>query len=306
MHRIRHRPFGRLGDDPALLRSEDGATAGGRNYHERGISTHPQNPDPNDMAEELWQRYKETGDLALRNRLVLTYVPLVKHIVYKKIRELPASCEVDDLISCGIETLIGAIDRYDPSKGASLEPYLWTRIHGAVLDELRRRDWAPRSLRRLERDMVRAQETFTGAHGRPPTHVELANMMNMTPAEVRDKEYEIRRSDLTSLSSMAVRDGDANGIELIETIEADDPEIDPEHQAAREEARAKFRRAFERLSPREREVAVLLYVKNLTLREIGEVLEVSESRVSQIHSQLKTRIRERLRNDAALFGSAAS
>jgi len=257
------------------------------------------------MAEELWQRYKDTGDLALRNRLVLTYVPLVKQIVYRKIRELPASCEVDDLISCGIETLIGAIDRYDPSKGASLEPYLWTRIHGAVLDELRRRDWAPRSLRRLERDLLKAQETFTGAHGRPPSHTELASMMNMTPAELREKEYEIKRSDLTSLSSLAVSDG-SSAIELIETIEADDPEMDPEHQAAREEARAKFRRAFERLSPREREVAVLLYVKNLTLREIGEVLEVSESRVSQIHSQLKSRIRDRLRNDAALFGSVAS
>jgi RNA polymerase sigma factor for flagellar operon FliA len=257
------------------------------------------------MSEQLWQRYKETGDLALRNRLVLTYVPLVKHIVYKKIRELPASCEVDDLISCGIETLIGAIDRYDPSKGASLEPYLWTRIHGAVLDELRRRDWAPRSLRRLERDLAKAQETFTGAHGRPPTQVELASMMSMTPAELREKEYEIRRSDLTSLSSLAVSDG-SSAIELIETIEADDPANDPELQAAREEARAKFRRAFARLSPREREVAVLLYVKNLTLREIGEVLEVSESRVSQIHSQLKSRIRERLRHDAALFGSVAS
>jgi RNA polymerase sigma factor for flagellar operon FliA len=130
-------------------------------------------------------------------------------------------------------------------------------------------------------------------------------MMHMTPAELREKEHEIRRSDLTSLSSLAVRDG-LSGIELIETIEADDPEMDPEHQAAREEARAKFRRAFERLSPREREVAVLLYVKNLTLREIGEVLEVSESRVSQIHSQLKRRIRERLTHDTALFGSLVS
>jgi RNA polymerase sigma factor FliA len=257
------------------------------------------------MGDQLWQEYMETGDLARRNRLVLTYVPLVKHIVYKKIRELPASCEVDDLISCGIETLIGAIDKYDPAKGASLEPYLWTRIHGAVLDELRRRDWAPRSLRRLERDLTRAQETFTGAHGRPPTRLELASMMNMTPAELREKEYEIRRSDLTSLSSLAVTDGESR-IELIETIQADDPAIDPEHQAAREEARAKFRRAFERLSPREREVAVLLYVKNLTLREIGEVLEVSESRVSQIHSQLKSRIRERLTHDTALFGSLVS
>jgi RNA polymerase sigma factor FliA len=257
------------------------------------------------MAEALWQQYKETGDIALRNRLVLTYVPLVKHIVYKKIRELPPSCEVDDLISCGIETLIGALDRYDPKKGASLEPYLWTRVHGAVLDELRRRDWAPRSLRRLERDLLRAHEAFTGAHGRAPTRMELADMMNMKPAELREKEYEIRRSDLTSLSSFAATDGESE-IELIETIEADDPHADPEQRATREEASAKFRRAFERLSPREREVAVLLYVRNLTLREIGEVLEVSESRVSQIHSQLKRRIRERLAQNAALFGSMAS
>jgi RNA polymerase sigma factor for flagellar operon FliA len=257
------------------------------------------------MSEHLWREYRESGDLSLRNRLVLTYVPLVKHIVYKKIRELPASCEIDDLISCGIVTLIGAIDRYDPAKGASLEPYLWTRSHGAVLDELRRRDWAPRSLRRLERDLAKARETFTGAHARPPTGQELASMMNMTLVELRDKEYEIRRSDLTSLSSLAVT-GSEGRIELIETIQADDPEVDPERQAAREEGRVKFRRAFERLSPREREVAVLLYVKNLTLREIGEVLEVSESRVSQIHSQLKRRIRERLKSDSALFGELAS
>ena len=256
------------------------------------------------MAEALWREYKATGDVGLRNRLVLTYVPLVKHIVYRKIRELPPSCEVDDLISCGIETLIGAIDRWDPEKGAGLEPYLWTRIHGAVLDELRRRDWAPRSLRRLERDMLRAQETFTGAHGRPPTRAELASMMNMTPSELSEKEYEIRRSDLTSLSSLAVTDGESD-IQLIETLECHDLHADPEHQAAREEARAKFRRAFERLSPRECEVAVLLYVQNLTLREIGEVLEVSESRVSQIHSQLKKRIRERLARDSALFGHVA-
>jgi RNA polymerase sigma factor FliA len=130
-------------------------------------------------------------------------------------------------------------------------------------------------------------------------------MMNMTLAELRETEHEIRRSDLTSLSSLAVTAGDGR-IELIETIQAEDPEADPERQAAREEARAKFRRAFERLSAREREVAVLLYVQNLTLREIGEVLEVSESRVSQIHSQLKKRIREGLTNDSGLFGELAS
>jgi RNA polymerase sigma factor FliA len=252
------------------------------------------------MSEQLWQRYKETQDLSLRNRLVLTYVPLVKHIVYKKLRELPPSCEVDDLISCGIESLIRALDRYDPNKGASLEPFLWTRIHGSVLDELRRRDWAPRSLRRLERDLVNARDAFTGAHGRAPTRDELAHMMHMTPAELSAKEYEIRRSDLTSLSSLAIT-GSEGDIELVETLESDDLSTDPEREAVRDEAKSRFRRAFERLSPREREVAVLLYVQNLSLREIGQVLEVSESRVSQIHSQLKRRVRERLAHDVALF-----
>jgi RNA polymerase sigma factor FliA len=252
----------------------------------------------------LWERFRDTRDLSLRNRLVLTYVPLVKHVVYKKMRELPASCEAEDLISCGIEALISALDLYDPDKGAGLEPYLWTRIHGAVLDELRRRDWAPRSLRRLERDLKRARSTFTGAHGRPPTREELAGMLSMTSEELRDKEQEIANSDLTSLSSLVITDSDGS-IELLDTLESGDDAADPERMAAREDMKARFRRAFDRLPTRDREVAVLLYVKHLTLREIGEVLGVSESRVSQLHGQLKGRIREALRADAELFSEVA-
>jgi RNA polymerase sigma factor FliA len=257
-----------------------------------------------DQSLALWKQYKASGDISLRNRLVLTYVPLVKHIVYKKLRELPASCEVEDLISCGIESLIPAIDRYDPAKGAALEPYLWTRIHGSVLDELRRRDWAPRSLRRLERDLKQARETFAGAHGRPPSREELADAMGLTPSQVRAKEQEIQNSDLTSLSSLVVTEGDT-AIELVDTLETEDASTDPEHMAAWDEAKEKFRRAFDQLPSREREVAVLLYVKNLTLREIGGVLDVSESRVSQIHSQLKRRIRARLEPETLLFTEVA-
>jgi RNA polymerase sigma factor FliA len=252
----------------------------------------------------LLEAYRRTGDLSIRNRLVLTYVPLVKHIAYKKLRELPPSCEVEDLISCGIEALMAALDRYDPSKGAALEPFLWTRIHGSLLDELRRRDWAPRSLRRLERDMKVARDTFTGAHGRPPTTAELADMMNMTPEALREKEREIRNSDVTSLSSLVLTEGET-AIELVDTLESEDETTNPELQATIEEAKERFRKAFDRLPEREREVAVLLYVKNLTLREIGQVLDVSESRVSQIHTQLKRRIRERLEQDNALFSEVA-
>ena len=257
-----------------------------------------------DESLALWQEYKATGDLSLRNRLVLTYVPLVKHIAYKKLRELPASCEVDDLIACGIEGLIHALDRYDPAKGATLEPYLWTRIHGSVLDELRRRDWAPRSLRRFERDLKKARETFSGAHGRPPSRQELADMVSLTPAELADKQQQLQSSHLTSLSTLVSTEGEST-IELVDTLESDDLSHDPEHQAEWDDAKQKFRRAFAQLSPREREVAVLLYVKNLTLREIGEVLGVSESRVSQIHAQLKGRIRDRVAKHESLFSSVS-
>src|SRR2546430_2671270 len=125
-------------------------------------------------ALALWSEYKRTGDMQVRNRLVMTYAPLVKYIVFKKVRELPARCEVEDLISCGLEALIRSLDRYDPDKGASLEQFVWTRIHGAVLDELRRQDWAPRSLRRAEREMARAQEKFFSDTGRRADNDELA------------------------------------------------------------------------------------------------------------------------------------
>src|ERR1700758_5110230 len=128
---------------------------------------------------ELWQQYKQSGDARIRDRLVLTFAPMVKYIVYKKAREIPARCEVEDFISCGLEALIRSIERYDPEKGATLEQFAWTRIHGAVLDELRRNDWAPRSLRRWDRDINRAKEQFIGLYGRVPTNGELSDSLGV-------------------------------------------------------------------------------------------------------------------------------
>src|SRR3954454_8779436 len=152
-------------------------------------------------ALALWREYKTTADLQVRNRLVMTYAPLVKYIVFKKVRELPARCEVEDFISCGLEALIASIDRYDPEKGATLEQFAWTRIHGAVIDELRRQDWAPRSLRRWERDIAGARDNFAGIYGRQPTDDELAAAVGVSVSALRDREREIAASEVTSLNS---------------------------------------------------------------------------------------------------------
>ena len=253
-------------------------------------------------ALALWRAYKATGDIQARNRLVMTYAPLVKYIVFKKVRELPARCEVEDFISCGLEALISSIDRYDPAKGATLEQFAWTRIHGAVLDELRRQDWAPRSLRRWERDISKARDQFTAIHGRRPSREELADSLAISVDDLRRREDDIAVSDVTSLNTLVISD-DETTVERIDTLACGDERLDPEHATATEEAKAKFRRAFDTLPQREREVAVLLYVKNLTLREIGDILGVSESRVCQIHSQLKRTLKQQLSEDALLFSA---
>ena len=235
---------------------------------------------------------------------MLTFAPMVKYIVYRKIREIPARCEVEDFISCGLEALIRSIDRYDPKKGATLEQFAWTRIHGAVLDELRRNDWAPRSLRRWDRDIHKAREHFIGLYGRPPSKAELSDALGITSKELLTREDEISRSHVGSLNTMVLAE-DETTIERIDTLPSEDRESDPERAAMREEAKSRFRAAFERLPPRDRKVAVLLYVYNLTLREIGEILGVTESRVCQIHGQITKKLREQLDVDEQLFSEVA-
>src|ERR1051326_5301324 len=126
-------------------------------------------------ALSLWRRYRSTGDEQLRNRLIMTYAPLVKYIVYRKIREVPAHQEAEDYISHGLEALITSIDRYDPSKGATLEQFLWTRIHGAALAGRRRRAGPPRWVRRFARQTPAASRSSRAIHGREPSDDELAD-----------------------------------------------------------------------------------------------------------------------------------
>jgi RNA polymerase sigma factor FliA len=247
-----------------------------------------------------WAEYRRTEDLRHRDQLIFAFMPMVRHIVTRKVRETPAHCDVEDFLSCGLEALINSIERYDPDKGATLEQYAWTRIHGAVLDELRRHDWAPRSVRRDERAINAARESFTSSHERQPSREELAAKLGITPVELSDRIDQVALAEVSSLNR-TVRSAESSAIERIDTLESADEDCDPVIHAERQEAKARFRKAFARLSKQEREVAVLLYVQNLKLREIGERLGVSESRVSQIHSRLRSRLYEQLSGELTLF-----
>src|SRR3954470_15670060 len=174
-------------------------------------------------ALALWRKYKASGDPQLRDRLIMTYAPLVKYIVYRKIREVPAHQEADDYISHGLEALITSIDRYDPAKGATLEQFLWTRIHGAVLDELRRQDWAPRSVRRFDRQIPAAARSFRAIHGREPTDDELADALAVSIDHLRGHRADLVRADIGSLNATAAESGEDDvGVERVETLRSND------------------------------------------------------------------------------------
>jgi len=257
---------------------------------------------PSAEVLRIWREYRRSGEIELRDRLVFMFMPMVRYIVYRKVREVPAQCDVEDFLSCGLEALIHSIERYDPEKGATLEQYAWTRIHGAVLDELRRHDWAPRSLRRDERIINTARERFLALHERQPDRAELAASVGMTARELTERLDQIELAEVGSLNRI-VRSDESATIERIDTLETHDETSDPTLSAERREAKERFRAAFAGLSSQEREVAVLLYVANWTLRDIGRRLGVSDSRVSQIHTQLRHRLREQLSGETALMSA---
>ena len=243
-----------------------------------------------------------TATSRLRDRLVMTYAPLVKYIVFKKVRELPARCEVDDFISCGLEALIASLDRYDPAKGATLEQFAWTRIHGAVLDELRRQDWAPRSLRRWERDIAARREQFTGIHGRPPTREELADSLpspsrSCAAARTTSPSPTSRRSTRSSSPTTRPRSS-ASTRSPATTVDAD-----PEHAAwPRTPRRASAARSSTLPGASARSPSCCTSRTSRCARS-ATILGVSESRVCQIHTQLKRTLKSQLADEAQLLAA---
>lgn len=257
-------------------------------------------------AEALWRAWMTNKDVAARDRLVLSYAPMVKYLACRKVRELPAHCELDDLVSCGLLALIAAVDRFDPAKGATFEQYAWTRVAGAIMDELRRQDWAPRSLRRSGRAIDRARDEWQTRTGRMPSEQELAGELELEVEDLRDQLEGLARADVLSLNTPARGTDDSMPVEVGDTLEAAPGQHDPELAALAGERADVLRRAIAGLGERERSILVMLYVQHLQGAEVGRRLGVSESRVSQILSAIRRTLRDRIDEyDAAAVRRAA-
>ena len=251
-------------------------------------------------AERLWRAWKERGDVAARDRLVLLYSPMVRYLAARKLRELPIHCELDDLVSCGLVALMRAVERYDPAKGATFEQFAWTRVVGAIVDELRRQDWVPRATRRMGREIEEARQRLLARTGSAPSDQELAAELGVSVGELHDRLADLHRADLVSLNA-PVRSSEDGTLELGDLLVSSSAADDPEGQALAAERALVVRDAIRSLSERERLVLELVYVQNLQGREVARRLGVSDSRVSQILSGA----REALRNAVDSYQAAA-
>jgi RNA polymerase sigma factor for flagellar operon FliA len=247
-----------------------------------------------DELTSLWREFRRTGDKALRDRLILTYAPLVKFVAGRLGSGLPAHVDENDLVSYGLLGLIGAIERYDPDRDVKFETYAITRIKGAIIDELRAMDWVPRSVRARAREIERAMAALEAQLHRAPTDAEVAGKIGISEEELEDSLADIARSSIAALDEVwTISSSSGDQIALIDTIE-DTEGPEPQSALDETETREALAEAIDALPEREKIVITLYYYEELTLREIGDVLGVTESRVSQLHTKAILRLRGRL------------
>jgi RNA polymerase sigma factor FliA len=244
-------------------------------------------------SRELWRDYKQQADERARERLVVAYAPLVKFVAGRMASGLPSHVEESDLISYGLIGLIGAIERFDPEREIKFETFAVARIKGAILDELRSLDWVPRSVRARAREVERAHAALEAELQRAPTDEEMAAELETTVDGFQDALLEIANSSVLALDDLWMfADPEGGQISVLDTIH-DPNAVDPEIEAQASEVKDRLADAIESLPERERLVIALYYYENLTLREIGEVLGVTESRVSQLHTKAVLGLRSR-------------
>ncbi|MDP2775964.1 MAG: FliA/WhiG family RNA polymerase sigma factor [Nocardioides sp.] len=235
-----------------------------------------------ELTQDLWLEFKSSPSEELRNRLVLQYSPLVKYVAGRVRSGLPASVDSADLVSEGVIGLMDAIDKYDPSRGLQFQTYAVSRIRGAIIDSIRSADWVPRSVRTKIRDLDRAREALQLQLGRTPEQVELAEAMGMSLPELREA--------LERPTAVATVDHD----ELTE-IHDRGPRLDEVFED--EGTRELLMKAVRRLPERDQVVIALYFFEGLTLAEIGQVLDVTESRVSQLRSRATRSLQTMLESD---------
>ncbi len=243
--------------------------------------------------DRLWEKFNKHKEQEIRDYFVIKYAPLVKYVAGKIAMGMPQNIEFDDLVSYGVFGLIDAISKFDPSRGIKFKTYAMTRIRGAIFDELRSIDWIPRSIRQKAKQIEQVITELENRLGRTVEDEEIARELG-----VGIEEFQTILSKLSGTSMMSLNDiwylGDDNDeLSILETLEA--PEnMNPDILIEKQEIRDYIIDAIKKLPDKEKKVIILYYYEDLTLKEIGEVLEVTESRVSQLHTKAIMRLRGRL------------
>ncbi len=240
---------------------------------------------------EVWKEFKRTGEEHLRNILIERYLPLVRYIAERLLAKLPQNIELDDLTSAGIFGLMDAVKGFDLTRGVKFETYCTTRIRGAILDELRSLDWVPRIVRNKANRIDAAWKDLEIELGRTPTDMEMAERLGMSVSEYEDMIKEASAITIVSLTDKTKEDQGAKSLRKIDMLE-DKKVTDPEDDLRRKEVTEFITKG---LSRKERLIILLYYYEDLTMREIGATLNLSESRVCQLHSRIIFRLKNQLK-----------
>ncbi len=250
--------------------------------------------DPKAELAAAWVSFKDDGDVTARDRLIVAYSPLVKYVAGRLSSGLPQTVDTADLVSYGVFGLIDAIDKFDPDRGIKFETYAIARIKGAIIDELRAMDWVPRSVRARAREFEAAYIALENRMKRVPSDAEIAQEMGVTSRELQAILTRLSYTSIISFEEIWAggTDHEDRGDPLGSI--ADDSADDPVSIFETAELKEILAGAIERLPDREKTVIALYYYEGLTLKEIGAVLGVTESRVSQMHTKAVLRLRARL------------
>lgn len=244
-----------------------------------------------DEAEKnkLWAEYSKDKNPALREKIIIEYVPLVKIVAGRLSMYLGYTVEYDDLVGYGIFGLIDAIDKFNFSKGIKFETYASLRIRGAILDQIRKMDWIPRSVRQKQKLIDSAITKLEGQSSRAATDEELAEELHITIEELYNWQGQTKITSIASLEEFVEL-----GVEVQTSHKKIDVSTEPETAYEQEEVKQILANTLETLTEKERKVILLYYYEDLTLKEISNVLEVSESRASQLHTKALQKMKQQL------------